>query len=79
MRHMIYRLSGEPEASALTPAGFILPDQPLDSIVSTEDSNTQLFWSSDIRHDAEWQQSLRTFFPNAPDFQVELPAAVIVT
>ena len=79
MRHMIYRLNGEPNASVLTPEHFILTDPERDSVVSTEDPNSQLFWSREARHDAEWQQAIQALFPNAPGFPVELPAAVIIT
>jgi uncharacterized protein (TIGR04141 family) len=79
MRQMVYRLVVEPNAGGITPDDFIQTEQVIDSILSPEDPNTKLFWSSDVRHDAEWQQALQILFPTAPLFEVELPAAVLVT
>lgn len=79
MSFMVYRLTTSDIANVISPEHFIQTDQPLKSLISTDDANTQLFWNADVRHSAEWDRALQNLFPGIPRFEVELPTAVIIT
>ena len=79
MSHMVYRLSVEATLEPVEPDYFIKADQPIESGEGSESHNAKLFWKKIGSREPHWQGKLRDIFPGAPVFNIELPAAVVIT